>query len=387
MITATARDGAGVARAEDGRVIFVEGGLPGEVVRARVDHMDRRWARAQIVQMLEPSPHRVDVSCNHRTAGCGGCDLLHVAKDHQTAMKLSMVVDQLERSEVLAPDPEFHALINDEGRTTVQVGVIGGRAAYRIAGSNELVVPEDCSAVDPILEELLVEGRFGDASGATLRVGARTGERLVLVDGDTAELTVPSDVLKVSKAELAGGKRAWIHEEAGGRRWRVSARSFFQNRPAAVDALVQIVQQMVSDYGSDGPMIDAFAGVGIFAGTVGVDRPVTAVERSADSLADARINLADSGARIVGSSVESWRATPAATVLADPARAGLGHASVKALLGSQPDLLILISCDHSSFARDAALLAVAGLTLTRLIIVDLFPDTSHVETVGAFLRT
>ena len=386
-MTATARDGAGIARANDGRVVFVEGGLPGEVVTVHLEHTDKRWARGRIEQVLEPSPHRVDILCRHRTLGCGGCDLLHVAKDHQTTMKLGMVVDQLERSDVLSPAPEFHALVNDQGRTTVQVGVIDGRAAYRIAGSNELVVPEDCDAVDPLLEELLVEGRFGDASGATLRVGARTGERLVLVDGDPAGLTVPSDVLKVSKAELAGGKRAWIYEEAAGRPWRISARSFFQNRPAAVDALVQIVEQMVGDFGSDGPLIDAYAGVGIFAGTVGTNRRVTVIERSNDSLADARINLASSDARIVGSSVESWRATPAATVLADPARAGLGNAGVKALLASKPDLFVLISCDPSSFARDAALLSASGLALTQLTVVDLFPDTSHVESVGAFVRT
>ncbi len=393
-MTATARDGAGVARGNDGRVVFVEGALPDEVVEAVVVRTEKRWSRARIQRIVEASPHRVEVGCVHRTEGCGGCDLLHVDAGHQPSMRTGLVVDQLDRAGVDAPEPTLRPLVDDRGRTTVRAAVVGGRAGYRLASTHDVVVPDGCGAVDPLLEELLVDGRFGDATEVTLRVGARTGERLVLVDGDPDDIGVPDDVLVVSEAELDAGQRAWLHEEAAGRRWRISARSFFQNRPAGVDALVDVVGGMVGHLepgDGAGPMVDAYAGIGIFAGTVGDGRPVTAVERGADSVADARVNLGDRATRgevrIVRSAVERWRGSSASVVVADPARAGLGRAGVDVLLGCRPDLLVLVGCDHSAFARDAALLTKAGLSLERLTVVDLFPDTSHVEAVGAFVRT
>ena len=392
-MTDTARDGAGIARADDGLVVFVEGALPGETVEATVFQKDKRWSRARILRVVAPSPNRVDVPCRHRTDGCGGCDLLHVAPGHQAVMKAGMVADQLTRADVAFPEPEIQPLIDDHGRTSVRAAVVGGRAGYRAGGSHAVIVPQSCEAVDLGVEELLVDGRFDEATEVTIRVGARTGDRIVIVDGgDPEAVDVPEDVLVVSIAELDAGLRAWIHEEAGGRPWRISARSFFQNRPAGVDALVAVVGAMVTDLAptANGSMVDAYAGVGIFADTVGAGRPVTAVERSKASLADARVNLGarikDGSVRIAPSAVELWKATPAQVVLADPARAGLNRDGARVLLKCQPELFVLISCDHSAFARDAALLTKAGMRLQRLVVVDLFPGTSHVETVGAFLR-
>jgi 23S rRNA (uracil1939-C5)-methyltransferase len=394
-VTDTARDGAGIARAKDGRVVFVEGALPGEVVEVAVSREERRWSRARLQRIVQASPHRVEVSCRHRLEGCGGCDLLHVNRDHRTAMKSGMVADQLRRAEVAFPESTVRTLVNDAGRTTVRAAVRGGRAGYRAGGSHEVVVPLSCTAIDPAAEEILLDGRFGDATEVAIRVGARTGDRLVVLDGGNPEdVDVPDDVLVVSIEELDAGLRAWIYEEAAGRRWRISARSFFQNRPAGVDALVEVVDGMVADLaperGISQPMVDAYAGVGIFAATVGRNCTVTAVERSRDSLADSKVNLQDrvkaGTAQIVSSTVERWRAAPAAVVIADPARSGLGRDAARTLLSCEPDLFVLVGCDHSAFARDAALLAAAGLELVRLVVVDLFPGTSHVETVGAFVR-
>jgi 23S rRNA (uracil1939-C5)-methyltransferase len=384
-VSATARDGAGVARADDGRIVFVEGALAGETVAVELIKVDKRWSRARVVRVLESSPERVAVPCVHQIEGCGGCDLLHVADDAQLRMKSSMVVDQLVRAEVEAPDAALRSLDDDHGRTTVRAAVADGRAGYRIRGSHDVVVPEVCEAVDPIAEQLLVDGRFGDAKEVTIRVGNRTGDRLVMVEGSTFGIELPDDVLVVGTDELAKGKRAWIHEEAGGRRWRLSARSFFQNRPAGVDALVDEVGEMIEALGVDGPLVDAYAGIGIFAGTVGRGRVVHAIERGKDSIADARVNLKGTDTRIIKSSVERWRPTPAAVVVADPAREGLGKQGVKSLLRAEPELFVLVSCDPSAFAHDAKRLIEGGMKLDRMTVVDMFPGTSHVETVGAFV--
>jgi len=249
-----------------------------------------------------------------------------------------------------------------------------------------VVLTDGCEAIDPRAEELLVDGNFGEADEVTIRVGNRTGERMVVVEGSDFGVELPEDVLVVSAADLSGGRRGWIHEEAGGRRWRVSARSFFQNRPAGVDALVSEVGAMVDDLGTDGPMVDAYAGVGVFAGTVGSDRQVNAIERGRDSIADARVNLEGVDVKVIRADVDRWRPSSASIVVADPAREGLGKAGVKALVRAEPDLLVLVSCDPGSFARDAKLLGEAGMRLDRYTLVDMFPGTSHVETVAAFVR-
>jgi 23S rRNA (uracil1939-C5)-methyltransferase len=387
VVTATARDGAGIARTKDGRVVFVEGALPGETVTAEIIDVQKRWSRGRVVEVVEASPIRVAVPCAHRLEGCGGCDLLHVDPGHQLAMKTGIVAEQLQRAGVEAPEATLHPLVDDHGRTTVRAAVVDGRAGYRMGGSHDVVIPLTCQAVDPLAEQVLVDGRFGDAAEVTIRVGNRTGERLVLVEGDPSVVSVPDDVRVVSAEELAGGRRAWLHEEAAGRRWRISARSFFQNRPAGVDALVEVVGGMVDALGANGPMVDAYAGIGIFAGTIGQGRDVHAVERGRDSLADARINLDENRVKIVGSAVENWKAVRASVVVADPAREGLGQRGVEVLMGCQPELFLLVSCDPGSFARDAGLLAASGLRLDRMAVVDMFPGTSHTETVGAFSPT
>lgn len=386
QVTATARDGAGVARAPDGRVVFVEGALPGETVVVELLREERRWSRGTVAEVLTASPDRVPVPCPHRLDGCGGCDLLHVGLLIQPEMKASIVAEQLDRAGVTAPAIESRALADDTGRTTVRAAVLDGRAGYRETGSHDVVIPSACLAVDPALEELLVDGRFGAANQVTIRVGARTGERMALVDGDPFEVDLPDDVIVASRTELLEGRRAWIHEHAAGRSWRISARSFFQNRPAGVDALVHEVTDVVDALGSDGSLVDAYSGIGIFSGTVAKDRRVTAIERGADSVADARVNLADGDVKIVKAPVEAWKATRSAIVIADPAREGLGKSGVASLVAAQPDLFVLVSCDPASFARDSALLAESGLDLEKVTVVDMFPGTSHIETVGAFIR-
>ena len=385
LVTAIARDGVGVARADDGRVVFIEGALPGETVTAEITRVDKRWSRGSVVTVQDPSPDRVAVSCVHQIEGCGGCDLLHVAPSAALRMKQSVVVDQLVRVGVEAPAPALRELSDDHGRTTVRASVVGGRAGYRLRGSHDVVVPDTCEAVDPRAEELLVEGNFGEADEVTIRVGNRTGERMVMVDGSDFGVELPDDVLVVTTAELSNGRRGWIHEEAGGRLWRVSARSFFQNRPAGVDALVAEVGTMVDDLGTDGPMVDAYAGVGVFAGTVGRDRRVNAIERGRDSIADARVNLGGVDVKVIRADVARWRPSPASIVIADPTREGLGKAGVKALARAEPQLLVLVSCEPGAFARDTKLLGDAGMRLDRYTVVDMFPGTSHVETVAAFV--
>jgi 23S rRNA (uracil1939-C5)-methyltransferase len=232
----------------------------------------------------------------------------------------------------------------------------------------------------------VADGRFPDGE-VVLRAGARTGERLVVVEGDPEDVRLPDDVRVVGVAALEAGKRAWYHEEVAGRSWRISARSFFQARPDGAEALVAAVGRALA--GTEGAgLADLYGGVGLFAGTVGAGWPgkVTLVEESPDSIADARINVKPDGVKVVRADVGRWSVGRSTAVVADPPRAGLGKAGVRAVAGTRAERVALVSCDPESLGRDARLLGDVGYQLDAVELVDLFPHTSHVEVVSQFSR-
>jgi len=128
--------------------------------------------------------------------------------------------------------------------------------------------------------------------------------------------------------------------------------------------------------------------VGLLGGSVAARRGarLVAVERSAVAAGDARHNLADLDAEVVAAEVGAWDARPAAAVVADPARPGLGRPGVAAAGGTGAGVLVLVSCDPASLGRDAGLLTSAGWRLESLAVLDVFPHTPHVECVSRFTR-
>ena len=389
--------GEALARAEDGRVVFVRGALPGESVQARITEVRKGFARAELVAVVAASPERIDPPCPMVAEGCGGCDLQHVLPSAQPALKAAVVIDALRRLGGLDDPPvRLGVPAAAEGfRTTVRAAVVDGRAGYRRHHSHDVVLPDSCLVAHPLLEELLVHGDFAEAGEVTLRVAPTTGERLALVDPDTDGVVVPRDVLVVGTKALKAGRRAWIHDEIAGRRWRISARSFFQTRADGAAALVDAVARVAGDDLAGARLVDAYAGVGLFAGSLlggelpaGVGRPVSAVavERSSSSVADARHNLEDLDVRVIKSDVDAWRSSPAEVVVADPSRAGLGRRAVEVLASTGAAVVVLVSCDAASLGRDAALLAAQGYRLETAELVDLFPQTHHVEVVSRFAR-
>jgi 23S rRNA (uracil1939-C5)-methyltransferase len=249
------------------------------------------------------------------------------------------------------------------------------------------VTVDDCLIAHPLVAEILIDGRFGPAAEVTVRVGERTGDRLVVVAPTAQGVRVPDDVTVVGVDELDAGSGAHFHEEVDGRRFRIGARSFFQCRPDGAEALAALVGRAVD--GVDGPLLDAYCGVGLFGVLLGDGRPVIGVESSRSSVADAVVNLERPGgapsAVVVRSRVERWRPSPAAVVVADPARAGLRRGGADAITATGAAVIALVSCDPASLGRDARLLADRGYRLDRVVTADLFGQTSHVEVVSRFV--
>ncbi len=401
-----ANGGAGVGRDENGRTTFCEGGLPGELVRVELTHEKKRFARGVVSEVLEPSPDRIAPSCPTRREGCGGCDMAHASLDAQRQIKGHVVRDALIRIGRFATDQvedTWLGFLEDDSstrledswyRTTARLAVANERLGYRRASSHDVLHPVECGVVHPLLEELVLQGRFPRAAGpeVTLRVSHATGERIVVVDGSATGVKVPGDVTVVSQTQLAAGADVSLIEDAASRSWVVSAGSFFQAGPRVASRLVDAVGKAAGDCAGQS-VVDAYAGVGLFAGTVAATASeLVTIEASTSSVRDAERNLADQRAagqrvEIIGAAVEEWTATAADVVIADPARSGLAAEGVETLAATAAERFVLVSCDTGSLGRDAGLLRDAGYTLDSIRLVDAFRDTSHVEVVAGFQRT
>jgi 23S rRNA (uracil1939-C5)-methyltransferase len=376
--------GDALAREPSGRIVFLQGALPGEIVRARVTAEWRDYARGVADEVVTPSPLRTTPPCRFVAAGCGGCSWQHIDPAAQVELKRAIVLEALARTGDLADaDVRAGPALEPWGfRTTLRMAVDDDGLAFRGAHTHDLVVVDDCLVAHPRLAELLATSRFPGATEATLRCSASTGERVALVDPPAAEgsAVVPTDVMV--------GRRAAFHEDIAGVRLRVSAPSFFQSRADGAAALVAVVDAAVAAGGMPVPatVVDAYAGVGLFAATVARDAEVVCVEQSRSACSDATHNLSGRAATIVQGRVERWRPRPADLVVADPSRKGLGRRAVEVLSATGAARLVLVSCDAVAFARDARLLASAGYGHRSSTVVDLFPHTAHVEVVSHFDR-
>ena len=383
--------GDGLARAEDGRAVFVAGGLPGERVRVLFTERKRDFARAQVTEVVEANPGRVEPPCPYVAAGCGGCTWQHATPELQREMKRAIVIEALSRTGGLVePVVTSGAVLDPFGfRTTLRLGVDrAGRAGLRGRRSHHIVPVEHCLVAHPLLDELVNVGRFSPGTDVTLRCSVATGERTVLVEqpADSRRRPTPGGSPKPAglPPKVRVGRDAALREVVGGARLRVSTRSFFQTRHDGAEALVDAVRRAAVGVDPDGLMVDAYGGVGLFAATVAPHAPLVLIESSWSSCADAAVNLADRAADIVEAEVEEWSPRSAALVVADPSRSGLGREASDVLAACEAPVLVLVSCDPVSLARDARLLSAHGYAHRGSEVIDLFPHTSHVEVVTRF---
>ena len=187
---------------------------------------------------------------------------------------------------------------------------------------------------------------------------------------------------------MAVGPEAVVHEDVAGRRFRVSAPSFFQSSPQSAELLVAQVRAAAGPSAlSATRMVDLYGGVGLFAATVAPQSSVVIVEQSPSSAADARVNLAGRPAEVVEADVERWAAPLADLVVADPSRRGLDRGGVATVVSTGTPVLVLVSCDAAALGRDARLLADVGYRHAGSTVIDVFPGTPHVEVVTRFERT
>ncbi len=396
-IDSLAHGGEGVGRI-DGKAHFVPGVMPGERAEIEVTREKRKWARGRVLRLIEPSPDRVEPPCP-AFATCGGCTWQFAAYERQLEWKREIVAGQLAHlgglgdvvvHPTMAPSPPFAY------RNRMDFSVVGGRPALHQRASNRLVALSEC----PLLCRELADrfAKLGDLSGVrkvVLRAGVNTGDALILVEGAIPPQAGDWDASVVARTRdglHTRHGRPWFEEEIDGVRFRIPADAFFQVNTAGAEALVELVSDAAA-VTSDDLLLDGYAGVGLFAATVGRSAAhVITIDSGKAAFHAVGVNLERSVPGRFGSLLGPFEEV-ASTVrerwdvaVVDPPRAGLGADGIAAVSGAAPRTIVLISCDPAALARDARLLGDAGYAPEWVQPMDLFPQTYHIETVTRFRR-
>ena len=399
-VGAVAAGGACVARAPDGRVVFVRHSLPGERVRARVTATTAKYLRADAVEILAPSPDRVAPPCPHAGPGrCGGCDFQHVELGAQRRFKSFRVGEQLARVAGLERTVEVEPVDGDAGglgwRSRVRLAVDRhGAVGFRRHRSHRLEHVDTCPIASPAVTATgalaatwpgvaHVEVVAGGGDDALVSVTPR-GRGVPPLPAVEAGIVVRGKVRRPPGA---------VHATVGGRTYRISAGVFWQVHTGAADTLLRAVLSLAGDC-RGASVVDLYAGAGLFsvplAHGAGPDGAVLAVERDARACDDARHNgaglpnLRVTRAEVTPHLIASAIGRPELVVL-DPAREGAGIEVTRALAAHAATLrrIVYVSCDPAPFARDLRVLLDGGWRLTALRAFDIFPMTEHVELVAA----
>jgi len=415
-VTGLSSDGAGVGRLPDGRVVFVEGGVPGDLVELVDLEIHKKLGRARIGRVLEASRDRVEARCAH-FGSCGGCLWQHVRYEAQLEAKRTRVRDALVRIGGFDLDDDLEIIGSPDPyayRSRARLIEDGGHLGYRQRGSHSVEAVRECPILVPAAQEAMTELArsleqdvgSGDAArhdespaGASSesRGGRRRGKR-------TKEWIVTAGSSGPGIVEQADGRpqsrqSASVSLDFLGESIRAGGASFIQGNALLWETLATIVRDECSQDDGAGPptrFVELYAGIGFLTlplvrqGLSGV-----AIESDRSAYADLVANLraAGFGSRVeaLRSRAEARRDLPARLakadlLLADPPRAGLAKAVRDSIVSHGPKRLVYVSCDPATLARDLRGFREAGYRLASARALDLFPQTPHVEVVARLER-
>jgi 23S rRNA (uracil1939-C5)-methyltransferase len=399
--------GEAIGRLPDGRAVFVPFAMPGEKVRLELVEEKRAFARARLLEVLEPAPQRIPARCAHFGL-CGGCHYQHLPYPAQLAAKTAILRDQLERIGGLKAPPVQPAVASPQEyryRNHVQFHLTPqGALGYHKPRSNEVFAIQECHLPEPALNTLWPQLAFeplSEIERIALRLGADDELQIILESRDPAapDLSVeelPVSVVHLSPAGalvLAGSLD--IHIAVLGRSFQVSAGSFFQTNTAIAQAMVEHVLALLGQQDGLSPAavaLDVYCGVGLFSAFLAshVGRLV-GIEAAPSAADDFSVNLDEFD------NVELYEAPAEAVlpgldlrpdlILVDPPREGIQPAALDGLLRLAAPRLVYVSCDPATLGRDARRLSAAGYQLETITLFDQFPQTYHIESISLWVKT
>lgn len=413
--------GKGLARLANGQVVLVTSVLPSETVTIRVTRQHKGFAAAEVVQIDQASPDRIPAPCPYYER-CGGCDLQHARYSAQLAIKQQILSESLQRAHLplsCVIEPTLASPLPFAYRSRIRLHLDAtGQLGFHQATSNAVVPVRRCLlATDPINRVLESLGesewlaRLAGQISAIELIHNPADDRIVLVllpfrdakiDSNLAtqmagladevivlalQRKMPSPaVASLSQHFVPHGldyKLGWDH------------RCFFQVNSQQNAQMIELALDLLPQPVHPRTVLDLFCGIGNFSIPLALRGfMVTGVEHNRRSIFWAQENSRRAGVsntRFIAADVEQQLRTSVKQqarfdcILLDPPRQGLGKAA--ALLANlEPDRIISVSCDPATLARDLALITAEGYRLTRLIPVDMFPQTHHIESIGLLER-
>lgn len=420
-IESIAAGGAGVARLEDRSAVFVPGVAPGETVEVEVDR-NTRPARGRLLRVIEPSPDRVEPVCPY-VGACGGCDLMHLGTSAQERAHAEIVRSAISRATGVEPPPlRVHAApepLRYRTRARLFARRERGRmrVGYRAGGTHALTVVDACAVLAPAiagaLEEIprLLEGSSGEGD---VQIASGAGGRLcldVLWRGDLAQSTWAALDRAVAEGRIAGarvmlegsktpatfGDPRPVLSGPDGAPLVIAPGSFAQSSDAGASLLAERVVSLTREHpdappdpekNRTGSVVELFAGSGTLS--VLLARAATSfvsVESDDDAVRAARENFAARGlsGKLAVANADAYALPRADVIVLDPPRTG-AEGATRAIAGSRAHRVVYVACDPATLARDVGVLVRAGYALTHLETIELFPQTSHVETIARLAR-
>ena len=402
-----AAGGRMIARHE-GAIVFVSGAIPGEVVDAEVEKVQRGtgWAITRDVKTASP-----DRLADTPDGACGGSVLAHIRYERQLELKTAIIEDSLRRLGRITLDarPPVTGSPVDGYRMRARLHVRNRKIGFFREGTHSLCDAAQTRQLQPgaiamlrSLEASLATLERDTVSDIELSENIDASERAVHLElvegGDPSRLATITHVEGLTGASCAPPashrtQELWgsatVADTIRGVRLERHARSFFQGNRFLVAPLVDHVLSQVGD----APVLDLYAGVGLFSVTAAAAGrgPVTAIEGDRSAVGDLRRNAAQrDDVSVEADAVETslTHAKPrAGTVILDPPRTGLSKEALAGAIAVRAACLVYVSCDVATLARDARSLLDAGYEISSVRAFDLFPNTAHVETVIAFARS
>src|SRR5919109_3768222 len=392
----------------DGAIALVWAAIPGELVEADVEKIQRGTIWAATRRVIEPSPDRVEPFCE---LDCGGSVYAHVRYERQLGLKQEVLRDAFARLAHVTLDDDVVVTASraDGYRMRARLHVRDGRLGLFREGTHLLcdvgptrqLLPETVAVLERLGQSLAKAPRAAVAEvevSENCNASERAFHLELAHDGDPsalAPLTEVDGVVGVS-AGAAHHSRAltlWgtpeVTDTINGVRLKRHARAFFQGNRYLLSTLVVRVVEFVPA----GTVLDLYAGVGLFSAVLAArgDVQLAAVEGDPISAHDLKRNLAPfaGSATARHQSVEVFlraRQSAVNTVLVDPPRTGMTKDALAAALAIGAPRIVYVSCDVATLARDVRTMTERGYQLAHIEAFDMFPNTAHVETLAVLTR-
>lgn len=432
-------NGEGVGRV-DNFTVFVPEALAGEKIEAQVDTVKKTYATGKIVRIIEKSPQRVEPQCKLYYT-CGGCQLQHLSYEAQLDIKRQQVVDAVERIGGQKNIPILPTLgaenpWNYRNKMQFPVGINDKKIIIGCfaQGSHKIIDTENCyiqkelnndivNAAREVIQKLGISVYNEDRHTGTMRhvVGrvGKNGECMIVLVTATQELrrsreivsllrkrlpklvsvhhnvqTYRNNVIMGRETNLIWG-RPTIKDSIGPLSFHISPRSFFQVNTVQAENLYKKALEFANLTG-DETVVDAYCGTGtITLFLARKARKVYGIEIVKPAIYDAQKNARDNNIKnaefIVGDATAVMprlykQGVRADVVVVDPPRAGCTPTVLQTFANMKPKRIVYVSCNPASLARDIAILADLGYKAKKIQPVDMFPQTSHVESVALINR-